>query len=51
MYIYIYIYIYICVYKLLHGFEPLTSCMPSTACSTAPAVTNLRGISCEFKSD
>ena len=35
----------------LHGFEPLTSCMPSNAYSTAPTVTYLFVISCEFKSD
>ena len=35
----------------LHGFEPLTSCMPSNAYSTAPTVTFLYVISCEFKSD
>ena len=34
-----------------HGFDPLTSCMPSAAYSTAPTVTYYLGISREFKSD
>ena len=34
-----------------HGFERLPSCMPSTAYSTAPTVTSIFEISCEFKSD
>ena len=42
-------------YKLessLHGFEPqLTSFMPLTAHSTAPNVTHVINISCEFQSD
>ena len=35
----------------LHGFEPLNSCMPSTAYSTAPTITYSLDISCELKSD
>ena len=35
----------------LHGFEPLTSCMPSTAYCTAPTVTYFIDCSCEFKED
>ena len=34
-----------------HGFEPQTSCRPSTAYSTAPTVNYIFEISCEFKSD
>ena len=34
-----------------HGFEPLIYCVPSNAKSTAPTVTVIFGISCEFKSD
>ena len=34
-----------------HGFEPLTSCMPSSVYSTAPTVAYFDDISWEFKPD
>ena len=36
--------------SFLHGFEPLTSCMPSSY-STAPNITYCIDLSCEIKSD